>query len=263
MANALSKVGVVILAAGKGKRMQGQLPLPKVLYPLAGRPMLSYLLESVRQSQIPNKSVVVIAPDLQVIPQTFGDTCEYAVQEEQLGTGHAVLCAKEQLRQYTHLLVIYGDHPLMSSATIDQLVSNHLSGQAEMTLATVRVPHFEQEFAVFNHYGRIVRDSGDRLVKIVEYKDASAAERNLTEVNPSYYVFKTAWLWESLAQLTPNNIQKEYYLTDVLQLATNQGRSVTLVPLADYREAVGINTPEQCRAAEQILLRKLSVPIRA
>src|SRR3989338_7544452 len=231
MASPLKNIGIVILAAGKGKRMHANADQPKVLTPLLGRPLLTHLLENIKGSVVQSKPVVVIAPDLYIIRERIGAVCDYAIQESQLGTGHAVLSAKEKLMRYDHVLVLYGDHPLVSARTIDALVVHHLSALADITLATLRLPHFEDWFAFFEAYGRVVRNGHNRIARIVESRDAKAEERAITTVNPGYYLFKTSWLWAALPRLKRNNVQGEYYLTDVVALALSEGKTVEEVLL--------------------------------
>ncbi|OGL67082.1 hypothetical protein A3B21_00040 [Candidatus Uhrbacteria bacterium RIFCSPLOWO2_01_FULL_47_24] len=257
MVNPLKNIGIVILAAGKGKRMHANTQQPKVLTPLLGRPLLTHLLENIKGSVVQSKPIIVIAPDLYIIRDRIGAGCDYAIQESQLGTGHAVLAAKEKLMRYDHVLVLYGDHPLVSARTIDALVAHHLSARADITLTTLRLSHFEDWFTFFEAYGRIVRNGHGRIAHIVESRDASAQERAITTVNPGYYLFKTAWLWATLPQLKRTNAQGEYYLTDVVALALAEGKTVEEVLLDDPQEGLGINTLEQLQFVEKILQQRL------
>lgn len=258
----INKVGVVILAAGKGKRMGATAQLPKVLMPVCGKPMLAHLIDGVKKSRIDTPPVIVIAPDLYVIRDTIGPSCEYAIQESPLGTGHAVVSAKEKLLRYDHVLVLYGDHPLVTRATIDPLVSAHLEQGADMTIAVVQVPNFEERFEVFGEFGRFLRDGDGNLKKIVERKDASEKECAIKEVNPGYYVFKTSWLWAALAKITRENVQREYLLTDLLAIALQDGRRVVEVAISDPDEAIGVNTLDQLAFAERIIVKRLDQTAR-
>lgn len=253
MADALNNVGVVILAAGKGKRMQATSLQPKVLMPLAGRPMISYLLDAIEQSFLNTIPVVVIAPDLQIISRSLGSRCQYVVQEEQRGTGHAVQTAQANLRSYKHVLVLYGDHPFVSADCIRKIISRHLQDEAALTLATVKVSDFNEWRAGFSHFGRIVRDSDGQIQRIVEHKDATDEEKQITEVNPSYFCFNAQWLWEHLPLLGCRNAQNEYYLTDLVELALKRNDKFASLALDNPHEALGINTPEQLALAEQFL----------
>lgn len=257
-----SNVGMVVLAAGRGKRMNATSDLPKVLVPLAGQPLLAHLIASIKESAVPTKPVVVIAPDLYVIRERIGPACEYAIQESQLGTGHAVLSAKPKLKKYDHILVLYGDHPLVTASTIDALSTAHLKSGADLTLATLRLPNFEDWYSFFDGYGRIRRDELGRLQGIVERKDASVEELAITEVNPGYYVFRAAWLWNALTRLKRENASGEYYLTDLIEMALVEGRVVKEVTLERPEEGIGINTPEQLKMAEDIVAARLDASAR-
>lgn len=263
MVDPLKNIGVVVLAAGKGKRMNASTDLPKVLVPLHGKPLLAHMLEHIKRSVIQTKPVVVIAADLYVIRDRIGPVCEYAIQESQLGTGHAVLSAKSKLLKYDHVLVLYGDHPLVSSRTIDALVVNHLESGADITLSTLHLPHFNDWFSLFEGYGRIIRDTRGYIVGITEKKDATESERQITEVNPAYYLFKSSWLWQVLPKIKRNNTQGEYYLTDLLEIALREGRVVREVPLEDAQEGIGINTHEELELAERIFTERADERARA
>lgn len=252
-----NEMGVVILAAGKGRRMGSSTEDPKVLRPLLGKPLVQHLLDNIAESIITARPVVVIAPDLYIIRDTLGPAYEYAIQETQLGTGHAVLVAKDKLAKYTHVLVLYGDHPLVTKRTIDPLVTLHLKNQADMTLATIRVPNFEGAYAPFDHYGRIVRDNQGVIIKSVERKDTNENERAITEVNPCFYVFRTSWLWSVLPRLSRDNAQKEYLLTDVLEIGLREKVRITEMALSDSFEALGVNTAEDLQLAENIIKSRL------
>lgn len=257
MVDSLKNIGIVVLAAGRGKRMKASPDEPKVLTPLLGRPLLSHLLTNIKSSVVQTTPVVVIAPDLYIIRERIGPICEYAIQESQLGTGHAVLSAKQKLLKYDHILVLYGDHPLVSTRTIDTLTVQHLTQGSDVTLATLRLPHFDDWFSFFEGYGRIERDKTGALAGIVEKKDARPEQCAITEVNPGYYLFNSRWLWSALPKLSRDNAPREYYLTDVLTIAISEHRKITDVPLTEPEEGLGINTPEQLATVEKIMQGKL------
>lgn len=262
MVNPLKNIGIVVLAAGKGKRMNSTPELPKVLVPLMGRPLLLHLLENIKGSAVQTRPVIVIAPDLYVIRERIGGICEYAIQESQLGTGHAVLASKEKLLKYDNVLILYGDHPLVTARTIDALVVHHLHSNADLTLATLRLPHFEDWFSFFECFGRIKRDERGNVVSIVERKDATKEEQAITEVNPGYYLFKSSWLWSTLPKLKRNNAQGEYYLTDLVGTALAEHRLIEEVLIESPEEAIGVNTPEQLQVAERVLAQRLDEQAR-
>lgn len=256
MVDPLKNIGIVVLAAGRGKRMHADVDQPKVLVPLLGRPLILHLLSNIKESVVRTTPVIVIAPDLYVIRNRIGSVCEYAIQDAQLGTGHAVLAAKEKLLKYDHVLVLYGDHPLVSARTIDTLTVHHLESGADITLATLRLPHFDDWYSFFECYGRIKRNERGEIAEIIECKDTSKEEQTLTEVNPGYYIFNARWLWKALPKLKRENAQGEYYLTDLIAFALKEGRQICDVPIEDPEEALGINTPEQLKLVETIMARR-------
>ncbi|TAK05104.1 hypothetical protein EPO33_03915 [Patescibacteria group bacterium] len=251
----ISKVDVVILAAGQGKRMHQAFPgVPKVLVPLHGRPMLLHVLDAVDASGIAARVTVVVGPAVEkkVRAALAGRDVRFVLQPEPKGTGHAVLCARPAVSKADHVLVLYGDQPLISSATIHGVTQHHVSTGADMTMLTVPLPDFSGWRSSFADWGRIVRDSGSgRVVKSVEAKDASATELRITEVNPSFYCFRAPWLWEHLPQVGCDNVQGEYYLPDVLGIAVAQKAKLETVAAHDSRETLGANTPEQLAVLER------------
>jgi bifunctional UDP-N-acetylglucosamine pyrophosphorylase/glucosamine-1-phosphate N-acetyltransferase len=252
-------VDVVILAAGKGKRMHQAYPgIPKMLIPLCGTPMLQRVFDTVVASGIAARITVVVGPAVakQVRATLAHRDVSYAVQEEPRGTGHAVLCAQPALAGAEHLLVLYADQPLYAPETLRSLVEKHVASDAAVTLLTVPLSDFREWRSSFADWGRIVRDANGAFVADVEAKDASARELAITEVNPGVYCFRAAWLWEQLPAVGCANAQGEYYLTDVLALAATHGARVATVPVSDPRETLGANTPEQLALLERVCLEK-------
>jgi len=243
---------VVVLAAGQGKRMNSD--LPKVLLPLGGEPLIKHLLTGVEQSQLTKPAVVVVGYRAELVQQTLGANHHYVLQKEQLGTGHAVLVAESALRgQAEHIMVLYGDHPLVDATTINRLIQAHLEGESVLTMGTIKIPDFEKWRQIFLSYGRIVRDERGEISQIVEYKDATKEQQGITEVNPSYLCFDSEWLWENLKKISNTNAQKEYYLTDLPALARAQGKRIASVEVKP-ESGLGANTPEQLRSLEEFLL---------
>jgi len=244
---------VIILAAGRGTRMG--LDLPKVLVPLQGRPMIKYLIDSVLKSQISRKPILVVSPDNQeIIKQSLSEyDLDYVVQEEQLGTGHAVCCAKELLINsgVKNLAVFYGDHPFIRAATIEKLIANH---RDPITMMTAQVDNFAGWHRNFIHWGRIVRVDGE-IKEIMEFKDASVEHQAITEVNPALFCFDNSWLWKNIQQLKNQNEQQEYYLTDLIKIATSQKIRINSLEI-NPREAVGINSQAEATVAENLINQK-------
>ncbi len=244
---------VVILGAGKGKRMG--LDMPKVLVPVCEKPMIDYVIRSVKASGISRAPIVVVSPDNQetihaAIAQYEPD---YAIQYEQLGTAHAVKSALEYFKDHNgSVVVLYGDCPTVTAATIKGLVELREQTHAVIAMATTTVPDFNEWRSGFLAFGRIVRDEHGTLVRSVEYKDASEEEKSIREVNPCYFCFDAQWLAGIFNDIGNNNNQGEYYLTDALALAVSRKEQVQTISI-DPTEAVGVNTPEQRDMVEKLL----------
>lgn len=243
---------VVILAAGKGKRMGGN--KPKVLCEVGEKTIIERLVESVLASGITSRPFVIIGYGTEIIKKYLGTKCTYVLQTEQLGTAHAVFCAKDFLeRQTENILVLYGDHPFLRPETISKLEAVHKQSDVVITMMTIRLPSFEGWYKVFEDFGRIVRGKNGEIKAIIEKKDAAPEELTITEVNPSFFIFKASWLWDNLPKLDCHNAQGEYYLTDLVYLAISQGQKVETLVIDDPKEAVGINTPEQLSLAQSLV----------
>jgi bifunctional UDP-N-acetylglucosamine pyrophosphorylase/glucosamine-1-phosphate N-acetyltransferase len=239
----------VILAAGKGTRMGSD--KPKVLLPIGGKPIIQHLIESIKESKVDGIPVVVIGHEREKLCESFGETCEYAVQEEQLGTGHAVMCAREAVGNAEAVIVLYGDHPFISPEVLRRLVDIHEAQRPVITMMTTVVPTFDDWHSVFQHWGRILRDAHDHIIGIREYKDAMESEREIRELNPGLFCFDAKWLWENVPQLKNFNAIGEYYLTDLVGLAVAQGHEIAGAEIRP-EESIGVNTPEEFRVAEEI-----------
>jgi bifunctional UDP-N-acetylglucosamine pyrophosphorylase/glucosamine-1-phosphate N-acetyltransferase len=248
-------VTALVLAAGKSTRMHSGFPdYPKVLLPVGGKPMVGHLLEAIEGSGVTTGTVVVVGPEVDSpIRQVLGShDLTYAMQPEPLGTGHAVLCSRVRIPERSeHLLVLCGDHPLFSSKTLRSVVERHLIGGRPVTMLTVDLPDYDDWRSTFSHCGRIIRGSDGAFEKIVEAKDADAEELAVTEVNPSVYCFRTSWLWQHLVRLTTDNAQAQYYITDVVGMAVEEGDQVETVYAEDHREAAAANTPEEFEIVQQ------------
>lgn len=242
---------VIILAGGKGNRMQSE--LPKVLIEVKNKPLIHRVLESVEQSQIPHKPVVVVGYKRELVEEFVGDRAHTVHQAEQLGTGHAVKTARPLLDgKAKSVIVLYGDHPLTSSDMIHNLVEEHSRNGNVITMGLTEVTDFGGWRSALNNFGRIVRDDKGAIVKNVEYKDATDEERAILEVNPCYLCFDAEWLWTKLDELGNNNAQGEYYLTDLVGMARNEGRDLGWVHIEPH-EAIGVNSKEQLELVEQYI----------
>jgi len=243
---------IIILAAGKGKRM-GPSDRPKVLHTILGKPMLAYVLDAVVESGIDAKPVVIVGHMAEHVRTVCGSACEYATQTELRGTGDAVARARALLEASAdNVIVLVGDQPFVTAGTIRRVVDAHASSGATLTLGTVTVPDFDDWRGAFADFGRIVRDGDGEVASIVEVKDAAPEQLAIKEINPSYYCFKSAWLWKSLESLTSENAAGEHYLTDLLGKAIASGEKVQTVPIPP-EEALGVNTLEQLAIAEALM----------
>lgn len=243
--------GLLILAGGKGTRMKSE--GPKALVPFLGTPLLEHVLKEV--SRLFPKPYIVIGYKGEDIRKHLGNACHYIVQDPPLGTGHAVLCAKEELSQrkdLEHIVILPGDHPLATTRSLEALMRLHEEENALITLATAKVPSFEGEYRHFAHHGRVVRDEQGRVQSIVEAKDCTPDQLAITEVNTSYYCFKSDWLWENIGKIGNKNAAGEYYLTDMIGLTVKKTNRVFAYPLEDPFEGLGANTPEEMRMIESL-----------
>lgn len=246
--NTLRTTAVAILAAGMGKRM-GNPNLAKVLAPLQSKPLLHYVLE---QAECISAKIVVIVGHQRESVIEFATsvlpTVEFAVQEQQLGTGHALqqivpLFANEP---DCNIVILSGDVPLLKASTLDALLQHHCNVHAQATVLTtvVNTP---------TGYGRIIRDAANNVETIVEEKDATEEQKRITEINSGVYVFQSEYLFQALAELQNNNAQNEYYLTDTLHILRNQGFVVSALQTPNAYEVHGINTIADLETAAQHL----------
>ncbi|HSD54275.1 MAG TPA: bifunctional UDP-N-acetylglucosamine diphosphorylase/glucosamine-1-phosphate N-acetyltransferase GlmU [Burkholderiales bacterium] len=241
-------MNVVILAAGQGKRMRSD--LPKVLHPLAGRPLLTHVLDTAR-ALAPARICVVYGHGGERVPEALGDAgVAWVRQEPQLGTGHALVQALPHLEPNAQTLVLYGDVPLTRAETLARLREAAGDGVAVLTV----------ELEDPNGYGRIVREGG-AVKRIVEQKDASPAERAIREVNTGIMVLPTARLAGWLGRLRNDNAQREYYLTDVIALAVQDGESVHAVQSQAVAETMGVNSKGELAELERIHQRTVAAAL--
>lgn len=244
---------VVILAAGNGTRMNAG--LPKVLVPLQGRPMVKYLLDSIFDSGLDARPLIIVSPTNEtIIRRELAEyDLEYVLQDRQLGTGHAVACVKKFLDPKTEkVLVLYGDHPFFTSESLRKIAALEPN---PLAMLTVGLPDFESWRHNFYHWGRIVRNDAGEIVEIVEFKDAGEQEKAITEVNPALMCFNRQWLFHNLPALENNNKSGEYYLTDLVKIAFDEKRQIVSVAV-EAHEAMGINSLEELKIAEDLLSGK-------
>jgi bifunctional UDP-N-acetylglucosamine pyrophosphorylase/glucosamine-1-phosphate N-acetyltransferase len=244
-------IHVVILAAGKGTRMKSE--IPKVLHPVKGMPILHRLLTSV--TQIDPRPTLIVGHKAEQVIEATGNKYHYVDQKEQLGTGHAVRVACESLQDkgITTLVVLPGDHPLVSIETINNLIENHSKSDAAVSLGTAKIEEGDPRLMIFNNYGRIIRNAEGNVDSIVEFKDATEEQRAVKEFNLSYYCFDFAWLCKNISTLKNTNASGEYYLTDMVHVAIEQGRHVDSYVITNVIECMGINSPEQLKMVEDAI----------
>lgn len=224
---------------------------PKALTPVAGKPILQHLLDAVSASGLDPRPVVVVGYKGEDVCAAMGTRCDYAVQTEQLGTGHAVAAAHDAAGDAAEIIVLYGDHPFISAETIRRLEARHRERGNVVTLMTATVPDFDGWHGAFERWGRILRGPDGHVTGIREYKDATEEERAIREVNPSLFCFDAAWLWKNVAELRNENAQKEYYLVDLVATAVEQGEKISSIDVPP-EEVIGVNTPDELAVAERL-----------
>ncbi|QDT16259.1 sugar phosphate nucleotidyltransferase [Alienimonas californiensis] len=241
----------VILAAGKGTRMNSE--LPKVAHEAAGKPLVRHVVDAARAAGC-DKLIVVVGYGAGFVKGLLLDEpgVEFAVQTEQKGTGHAVLMAEPNLRNHTGpVLVLYGDMPLVTASSLKSLLDAREAADAACVVGSAVTEN--------NHgLGRVIRNADGDFLRIVEEKDATDEERAVTEINTGCYAFAGPALLSSLAELAPNNAQREYYLTDCPAILKDRGETVTAETALTIEEALGVNTPEQLAEVERVLAGRSS-----
>jgi bifunctional UDP-N-acetylglucosamine pyrophosphorylase/glucosamine-1-phosphate N-acetyltransferase len=238
----------VILAAGFGTRMKSK--IPKVLHRLSEKPLIWWTVQ-LAQEATGRAPTVVVGPEMKEIRDVLDDGVHYVEQNQRLGTGHALLQVATSLAGKSDLvLVTLGDMPLLKVETLKNLIKTQAQNEGPMTLLTAKVKHARQ-------FGRIVRDENGLIQGIVEEADASLEQLEITEVNPSVYCFEANWLWETLPSL-PISAKGEYYLTDILEIATRKGLKVASMEAEEEEEIIGINTRVHLAEAQAVLKERIN-----
>ncbi len=246
----MAERAAIILAAGISKRMNTK--LAKVLHEVCGRPMLAYVLDTCREAGI-SKMYVVVGFSSEHVKERFAGNNDiiWVQQDEQLGTGHAVLCCKEHLKDFEgETLILCGDGPLIRSGTLKTLIEKHESGQSAATLATALLDDP-------SGYGRIIRDAYGNIQGIIEDSDCTEAQLAIKEINPSNYLFNNKVLFEALENVKPDNVKQEYYLTDAVSGIIGTGHKVEAITAVSPEEAMGINSRAQLSAASKIMQQRI------
>ncbi|MGC6586971.1 bifunctional UDP-N-acetylglucosamine diphosphorylase/glucosamine-1-phosphate N-acetyltransferase GlmU [Paenibacillus sp. Dod16] len=239
----------IVLAAGQGKRMKSK--LYKVLHPVCGKPMVGHVLQTVQQVNC-ERSVVVVGHGAEAVRTYLQDAAEYVLQEQQLGTGHAVKQAKDLLGgEEGSTIVICGDTPLVTSETLENLLKLHESNNAA---ATVLTAHMDNP----KGYGRVIRGEDGSALRIVEQKDCSPEEDAVTEINTGTYCFDNKKLFAALDNVTNQNAQQEYYLTDCIGILKQAGETVLAYQTDDYAESIGVNDRLALSEAEGFMRERIN-----
>lgn len=239
----------LILAAGQGKRIKSD--IPKVLHKVCGKEMVNHVIDTMRNSGIEDVNVIIGKGAELVKKGTESRKVTYSLQEEQLGTGHAVRCAIDFLKGKKGTVAVFtGDAPLTKESTVKNLLDTHEKNNNAATLLTAIIEDP-------TGYGRVIRQ-GDEVVKIVEHKDCNEEELKVKEMNAGMYCFDIEKLIDALGKLSNNNEQGEYYLTDVIEILKNKGEKVGAV-IADYEDTIGVNSRVQLAEAEEILRKRINL----
>ena len=244
----MASVAGVVLAGGKGTRLNS--PTPKVLHRVCGREIISYVVEAAQASGCA-PVVAVVPPVHEAFRSVLGASVSYAVQSRPLGSGHALLSARQLVEQSGHVAVFNGDWPLVEPATVATLIRHHLSSRAAVTLLT-------SELKTASGMGRIVRDSQGEVRAVVEELEANQEVRAIREVNAGLYCFDGSWVWDAVDGLRPSERKGEIYLTDLVSKAASEGQKVTAVRSDRPYVNFGVNTREQLAETEAALRERLS-----
>lgn len=246
----MGKRMAVILAAGKGTRMKSS--LPKVLHSISGLSMVEHVIRAVKQSEV-EELVTIIGNGAEQVQETLSDQTQFALQTEQLGTGHAVQQAENLLSEFSgNTLVICGDTPLLTGETLHNLFKHHEETNA---IATILTAEAEDPTG----YGRVIRDEQLSVQKIVEQKDASPEELAVTEINTGTYVFDNQALFEALKKVGNENAQGEYYLPDVIEIFKQQNATVSAYIMSDIDEGLGVNDRVALAKAQRLMSERIVI----
>jgi bifunctional UDP-N-acetylglucosamine pyrophosphorylase/glucosamine-1-phosphate N-acetyltransferase len=243
------RVTAILLAAGQGSRMKSN--LPKVMHPVAGKPLIWHALAAIRQSTT-EKAVVIVGHGADEVKKYLGDSAQTVLQEPQLGTGHAVMQAEALLKGKTDLVVVcYSDMPLLRGETLLKLVETQKNNEGPVSILTVNADDPRG-------FGRIIRKADGTVGSIVEEYVATAEQLQVKELNVGGYCFDANWLWDALQRIPKNPKKGEYYLTDAIELASNAGLSVQTTVMDDLEETIGVNTRVHLSEAETAMRRRIN-----
>lgn len=244
----MSKIKALILSAGKGTRMKSA--LPKVMHKVCGKEMVNHVIKASREAGV-SEITAILGHGSNKVKKILNPDVNIVTQEEQLGTGHAVMVAKETISKSDTIVVLCGDTPLIQPTTLKNLFKYHNDNNYHATVLTTTVDNP-------TGYGRIIRDSNNDLVKIVEQKDANKEEIKVNEINSGIYCFNGGSLLNALDKLTNNNAQNEYYLTDTLEIIKNNGFKIGAYNGANIKELMGVNSRLELAQAESIMRDRIN-----
>ncbi|TFJ93001.1 bifunctional UDP-N-acetylglucosamine diphosphorylase/glucosamine-1-phosphate N-acetyltransferase GlmU [Lentibacillus salicampi] len=245
----MAKRYAVILAAGEGTRMKSA--LYKVLHPVMGRPMVQHVIEQLNPVSL-DKMITIVGHGAEQVAEHIGDDSQMVLQEEQLGTGHAVLQAEDLLKNKDGTtIVVCGDTPLITNETYQQLFDHHEQEGAKATVLTAKAPNP-------TGYGRVIRNNRNEVERIVEHKDAASAELQVDEINTGTYCFDNKALFDALHHVSNDNAQGEYYLPDVIEILQSWDAKVSAFQTSDFEETMGINDRVALARAEKTLKNRLN-----
>lgn len=245
----MDNINAVILAAGEGTRMKSK--MPKVLHEVMGRPMVKRVVDTAKDLEA--KNICVVTGHMsETVQEALKDECvSFAVQKEQLGTGHAVMQADEYINENEDVLILYGDTPLIKAETLEKLIEYHRSENNGVSIISAIVEDSAG-------YGHIIRDKDGNFVKNVEYKDATPEEKLVKEINSGIYCFKGSSLKKALKLITNDNAQGEYYLPDALEIILKSGEKVNAMTIGDVTEFFGVNNRVQLAQANKIMQKRIN-----
>jgi bifunctional UDP-N-acetylglucosamine pyrophosphorylase/glucosamine-1-phosphate N-acetyltransferase len=236
----------IILAAGKGKRMKSK--YPKVIHKVADKEMINHVIDAIDEVNC-NDINIVVGHGKDIVKKTICRKVNFITQEEQLGTGHAVMVCDEFIPDDGNVLILYGDTPLLTGKTLKEFVNYHNNKNNSITVLTAL---FDNPFG----YGRIVKDKSGNVVKIIEQNDATEKEKMIKEINSGIYCVQSKLLKESLKKLSNNNNQNEYYLTDIVEILKNDNEKIGSFIIENKEEIIGVNSRKQLLEVENILKRR-------
>ncbi|WP_070001084.1 bifunctional UDP-N-acetylglucosamine diphosphorylase/glucosamine-1-phosphate N-acetyltransferase GlmU [Cellulosilyticum sp. I15G10I2] len=242
------KTKALILAAGQGTRMKSE--QSKVLHKVFDKALVEYPILAAKHVGV-QEICMIIGHKAEEVQKALGNTVSYVLQKEQLGTGHAVMQAIDFIDEDGEVLILYGDTPLITGETLEKMINFHRTNKNGATVLSAVVDDP-------SGYGRIVRDKAHKFTKIVEQKDATDTEKQIPEINGGMYVFEAALLKYALSQLTNNNVQKEYYLTDTLEILLAKGHKVDAVPSESVEDILGVNSREQLAEVTDIMKQRIN-----